>query len=313
MLKFSPWLIALMVLLMVVSEISAQAGRLPLPRIPVSGGGGVSGPHAPHIPGLGMDGQDTILMLIAAIVLAIVMGYAGVALGRAAGRFCFEPKTGEFNQTPVATAMATSETLASTPCSDSTPASESVPAMDPLILSESEVAEKAHETEKLLWRLALARPILRTDESSRSVAERVPTRAAMLAGARLPSPSRSAGAEILAKHGAMLTCLWQQAEINRVDDLQIKRFEFVHVRSTGDPERKELTALITFEARVYFVSEKTSEFLHGSHAVGLYQEFWTFSRQASAWQLETIERSHKSDRLKAENQVEETPFASDSK
>jgi hypothetical protein len=57
----------------------------------------VSRPFAPHVPGLGMDGQDIILMLIAAIVVAIVMGYAGVALGRAAGRYCFDAGKEESN------------------------------------------------------------------------------------------------------------------------------------------------------------------------------------------------------------------------
>jgi predicted lipid-binding transport protein (Tim44 family) len=303
--RISSWLIAPPALLLIVGEVSAQAGRLPLPRIPAGGGGSVSRPFAPHIPGFGMDGQDIIWMLIAAIVVAIVMGYAGVALGRAAGRFCFDPRTEECNQTPVSAITAASETTASAPGTESTLGSESVPEMDPLILSESEVAEKAHETEELMRQVACRDPFFEP-RSLREALERVFHLVQQCWQER--DYSRLYGLlapDILAKHEAMLSVMRQWGEINRVEDLQIRRFEFVQVHSTGDPERMELTALITFLARVYFVNESTNVFLHGSHQVGLYQEFWTFSRQESAWQLETIERSHKSDRLKAANHVEE--------
>jgi hypothetical protein len=96
----------------------------------------------------------------------------------------------------------------------------------------------------------------------------------------------------------------RNAEINRVEDVRIARLELVHVVPAADPARHEVTALITFEARVSFVHHLTGQFLRGSHTVGLYQEFWVFQGSEDVWRLESIERTHESARLAAENRVD---------
>ncbi len=179
--------------------------------------------------------------------------------------------------------------------------------MDALILSASEVAAKEEETEGLLRRLASRDPFFEPT-SLRDGLGRLFHLVQQCWQARDYGPLHDLLTPgILAKHEALLLSMRRHAEINRVEDVRITRFEFVHVFCPCDAGRRELTALITFEARVYFVHEGTNAFLRGSHKVGLYQEFWTFRRQESAWRLHAIEQSHELDRLRAENEVEETP------
>ena len=179
--------------------------------------------------------------------------------------------------------------------------------MDALILSASEVAAKEEETEGLLRQLASRDPFFEPT-SLQDGLERLFHLVQQCWQARDYGPLHGLlTPDILAKHEALLLSMRRHAEINRVEDVRITRFEFVHVFCPCDAVRQEVTALITFEVCVYFVHEVTNAFLRGSQQVGLYQEFWTFRRHESAWRLRTIEQSHESGRLRAENHVEETP------
>jgi hypothetical protein len=111
------------------------------------------------------------------------------------------------------------------------------------------------------------------------------------------------GPSILAKHVGLLSAMRRDGEINRIDELRIRRLEFVHVSRPPKADRHEVTALITFEAKVYFVKERSGYFLRGSPKVIPYQEFWVFRRYEGGWRLEAIERSDESDRLTAANDV----------
>jgi hypothetical protein len=65
-----------------------------------------------------------------------------------------------------------------------------------------------------------------------------------------------------------------------------------------------VTALITFEARVYFVHDRTGAFLRGAERSTWYQEFWTFHRDGDGWRLHDIQQSWDDTPLTAPNKVD---------
>jgi hypothetical protein len=78
--------------------------------------------------------------------------------------------------------------------------------------------------------------------------------------------------------------------INRIESLSVRRLEFVHVFCPEATDRHEVTALITFDAKTYFVDEATGAYVHGSRKILTYQEFWVFARRGNTWRLRTIDR-----------------------
>jgi predicted lipid-binding transport protein (Tim44 family) len=108
---------------------------------------------------------------------------------------------------------------------------------------------------------------------------------------------------LLAQHQSLLHAMRSCGEINRIEDLHVRRLEFVHVFCPGEVDRQEVTALITFEAKVYFVGAVSGIYLRGDRHGRAYQEFWVFRRQGDGWRLQAIERSHESQRLAADNRV----------
>jgi predicted lipid-binding transport protein (Tim44 family) len=110
--------------------------------------------------------------------------------------------------------------------------------------------------------------------------------------------------ELAARHRELLQQMRAGGEVNHIDDLRIDRLEFVHVRCPDTAEDREFTALITFEAKVYFVEERSGRFTRGSHEPRLYQEFWTFRWQQDSWRLLQIDMSHDAGALYADNEVE---------
>jgi len=108
---------------------------------------------------------------------------------------------------------------------------------------------------------------------------------------------------ILAKHVGLLASMRTNHEINRIDDLRIERLEFVHLHCPQAVESQEVTALITFQASVYLIDDRTGSHARGLRVSSLFQEFWTFRRRGELWLLQTIEQSHESDRLERANFV----------
>ena len=108
----------------------------------------------------------------------------------------------------------------------------------------------------------------------------------------------------MAEHEKLLRAMIRNHQINRLEDLHLRRLEFVHLWCPEETDRHEVTALITFEEKVYFVSDRTGAFLRGSQKVIPYQEFWVFGRCGESWRLVKIERSHESNRLEAANRVD---------
>ena len=82
---------------------------------------------------------------------------------------------------------------------------------------------------------------------------------------RDPAPvSQSMTPQALARYENLIRTMWRNRQINRVDDLQLRQLEFVHVSCPEEVEQHAVTVLITFEARAHFVHETTSAFICGA-------------------------------------------------
>jgi hypothetical protein len=278
---------ALSVALWSTVEAHGQAGRyVPAPRIPGGGGGGVHFPIHVPVPGgssgnSGGSGDSDVFWVIAAVVGIVALTGIGWKLGQQVG------------QTNGPARPNTWQSMSSS----------SVPPLQDLILQPGEVADKARKTTLLLE--ALARRNDAFDPSQlRAFITTTFTRVQQCWEARDYSPVRELlGPAILAQHEELLRAMRRNREVNLIEDLRVQRLEFVHVSCPAEADRHEVTALITFEAKVYFVNERSRAYLRGSQTVIPYQEFWIFRRYNDSWRLETIDRSHESDRLTAANNV----------
>jgi predicted lipid-binding transport protein (Tim44 family) len=165
-----------------------------------------------------------------------------------------------------------------------------IPPLEDLILSAKEVESTALRTRHLLEELARRDPAL--DPSSLDAF----IRATFLKVQRcweerdyrpvrdLLMPS------LLAEHEEKLQAMRRDGLINRLERLSVRRLEIVHVFCPQATDAQEVTALITFDARAYFVDEKTAKYVHGPLKVLPYQEFWVFCRRGDTWRLRSIDR-----------------------
>jgi predicted lipid-binding transport protein (Tim44 family) len=279
--RFVSLVAALGVFLGMSVRAHGQAGRyIPAPRVPIGGGGGGGGfPHIPFSPGGG--GGDLFWVLVA-IAVIVVLAAVGWNLGQAlAGRKSPAPPNGSPSMSPTA-----------------------VPPLEDLIIRPEEVSDKALKTTRLLDLLAKYDAAF-NPYALREFISATFTRVQQCWEARDYGPVRAfLGPTILAHHEELLRSMGRNREINRIEDPRVLRLEFVHVWCSPEADREEVTALITFEAKVYFVNERNRAFLRGSQKVIPYQEFWVFRRQGETWRLVTIERSHDSDRLNAANHID---------
>jgi len=111
--------------------------------------------------------------------------------------------------------------------------------------------------------------------------------------------------DLFAQHVAQLNGMKRDHEINRIENLQVQRIDVVNIRYTDKPDQREFTALITAQARDYYVDDCSGAFLRGDARPARFQEFWTFHRQGNTWLLRDVEQSRESDVLKEENFVEQ--------
>jgi hypothetical protein len=259
----------------------AQAGRyIPIPRLP---GGGFH--FVPHIPFHGGDSDDSL------VIVAVVAGIALVAVGWCVGR-----GLGRCWRGVPADAQAASR---------GTPqfAAPTWPPTQDLILSADDVADKSARTTRLLEILA-GRDRVFTPAVLREHIHDTFCRVQHCWQEQNYGPVKDRlMPEVLAKHEALLREMRRNREINRIDDLHVRRLEFVHVACPAELEAHELTALITFEARVYFVHDRSGAFLRGARRSTWYQEFWTFRRDGDAWRLREIKQSWDGAPLMAANVV----------
>jgi hypothetical protein len=286
----------LLISLLGASAVQAQAGRfIPLPRIPVAPrapiprvpppGGGIH-PHFPiHAGGKHDDrgdGDKTAGWVILAILGTLALSPVGWFFGRAIGRR-LRPGIKKGRPTP--------------------PQGTTVPPIQDLVLQPDEVAAKAEQTRRLMEFLAYEDSALDPNDLHSWIATTF-TRVQKAWEARDYSPVRDLLLPgLLAKHERLLSEMRACHEINRIEDLRIERLELVHLHCPESVTAQEVIALITFQATVYFVDDRTGAYTRGLRRPSWFQEFWIFRRQEEGWRLQEIERSHESDRLERPNFV----------
>jgi predicted lipid-binding transport protein (Tim44 family) len=111
--------------------------------------------------------------------------------------------------------------------------------------------------------------------------------------------------DLYLNHCHQIASLKRNHEINMIERLKVTRVELIRVSYAHNPDQCEFTALITAQARDYYLDDRTQKFLRGDEATAEFQEFWTFHRQGAAWLLREVEQSRESDALKKENFVEQ--------
>jgi predicted lipid-binding transport protein (Tim44 family) len=246
-------------------------------------------PFAPHIPiPGGAGGGDSVFGMYCFIVLAVAfLAISGWCLGLAVGRRLRggpqqSPANG-FAPSPVGTG--------------------NVPPMQDLILSPDEVVGKSLRTTRLMQYLA------RNDHPFnparlRDWVQDLFCRVQKCWQERDPGPVKDhLTSQALARYEGLIKTMRGNHLINRVDDLQVRRLEFVHVARPEDVDRHEFTALITFEAKAYFVHERSGTPVQGTPKNSWFQEFWTFQRHGDAWQLHQVKESWETGPLQAPNRA----------
>jgi predicted lipid-binding transport protein (Tim44 family) len=261
--------------MIVAQALLAQAGRyVPIPRAP--GGGGLR--FLPFV-----HGDSAYIWYILAIVVVMAAIIGGAKLGYALGRWSRGSHGGV---APL-----------------SHPASPQNPPHAELILSPEQVAAKALATSEVFARLGSQDPLFDPGQLRSFVTELFRQVQAHWQEQNYEPLRPLLMPDLLAEHERLLRSMRAHGEINRIDDLQVQRLEFVHVARPADTERHEFTALITFAAKVSFIDATTAAFRRGDTSARLYQEFWVFHRRHDAWCLHAIERSHVSSRLQLLNEA----------
>jgi predicted lipid-binding transport protein (Tim44 family) len=166
-----------------------------------------------------------------------------------------------------------------------------VPAPEELMLSVKEVEPVASRTRRLLEELARRDPAFEPSFLEAFI------RASFLKVQRcweerdyrpvrdLLVPS------LLAEYEEQLQAMRRDGLINRLQSLSVRRLELLQVFCPNATNVQEVTALITFDARAYFVDEKTAKYvIRGPLKVVPYQEFWVFCRLGDTWRLRSIDR-----------------------
>jgi predicted lipid-binding transport protein (Tim44 family) len=310
---FLTWVLTLLfAAIVLVGPAWGQAGRFVVPRsvprsVPRPVGG--HGPHIPHIihPGgyhggnsnstADSDSRAEIAFIVIVVLVAVVLFTIGAVIRHAADLktqsasakrteedFCF------FHQEYVGASTNQSASASQNPLPD-------------LIHSPVRVASRAEDTEQLLEEQAPSDPVMAPAHLrewitstffavQKSWEERDYTR---LQALLLP--------ELYQLHQTLIDSMKRHGVVNRIEDLEIERLELVHALYPGTAEGGEVTALITFQARVYFVDDRTLNYQRGSRALDSFQEFWVFQRHGESWLLKAIERSHISNRLSEESLV----------
>jgi predicted lipid-binding transport protein (Tim44 family) len=172
------------------------------------------------------------------------------------------------------------------------------------VYSKSDIARKAGKTEKLLRFLA-GQDTAIDPESLRKLAESAFRKLQECWQKQEYDPMKPLLMDSLfQQHTEQLRGLKRNHEINKITDLVIRKVDLVNVRYTEKPNQREFTALITAQARDYYVDDRTGAFLRGDKAPAKFQEFWTFQHADGQWLVREIEQAGESDCLKDENFAE---------
>ncbi|MEF3279602.1 MAG: TIM44-like domain-containing protein [Elusimicrobiota bacterium] len=115
---------------------------------------------------------------------------------------------------------------------------------------------------------------------------------------------------IYTKHSTQLDIMKEAHEINIIEDLSVLSIDLVGLRYTIKEDGRFFTALITAQAKDYYIDDRTNQFLKGDATISIFQEFWTFKFSNGKWLLDSIEQTQESDILSREDFVEQ--FINDS-
>ncbi len=111
--------------------------------------------------------------------------------------------------------------------------------------------------------------------------------------------------DLYAQHLGQIESLKRNHEIDKMDNIEIKKLEIVNVRHSAKREQQEFTVLFEASMKDYYVDDTTGAFLRGDSEPATFQEFWVFQRQGNNWLLREIDQSRESDALREENFAEE--------
>ena len=172
------------------------------------------------------------------------------------------------------------------------------------VYDRKKIARKAEKTEKLLTFISQQDQAL-SPETLRTLAQSTFLKLQECWQARDYTPVKALLMPALfAQQQGQVLGMVRNHEINRLEDLKVKRVDLVHVRYTEKKDQREFTALITASARDTYVDDRTGEFLRGDARAARFQEFWTFHFVDDQWLLREIEQAGESDILKDENFAE---------
>ena len=172
------------------------------------------------------------------------------------------------------------------------------------VYDRKKIARKAEKTEKLLTFVSQQDQAL-SPETLRTLAQSTFLKLQECWQARDYTPVKALLMPALfAQQQGQVLGMVRNHEINRLEDLKVKRVDLVHVRYTEKKDQREFTALITASARDTYVDDRTGEFLRGDARAARFQEFWTFHFVDDRWLLREIEQAGESDILKDENFAE---------
>jgi hypothetical protein len=245
---------------------------------PPAGGGF----HVPlHVPGLENIGGG-LCGLVVAVAVLIVVGQIGWRVGQAlgGGKDRPQPATAAPGRAP----------------------GRPVPPRD-LILDRFEINAKAQKTTHLLEALARRDGALKPEALRAFITDTFLRVQQAWEGRDYGPVSERLGPGILAEHEGLLRQMRQGHEINRIEGLRVEAVDLVHLSYPADPDGREVAALITFEAAVYFVDDRDGSLTRWPRLPALFQEFWVFRRRGECWRLEAIKRTHDAGLLRAGNHV----------
>ncbi|MCX5786539.1 MAG: polymorphic toxin-type HINT domain-containing protein [Elusimicrobia bacterium] len=110
---------------------------------------------------------------------------------------------------------------------------------------------------------------------------------------------------LYASHLTQIEIMRRDHEINVMDDLKVLAVDIVGVRYTIQEESRFFTALITAQARDYYIDDTDNSFIRGDSRPEQFQEFWTFHYLGGKWLLCVIEQTAESGELTREDFFEQ--------
>jgi hypothetical protein len=275
--------LALPALLIAATAAQAQAFRpIPSPRFTPGPGGG-RGPFPFPFSLFGDSDIGMYLLIIFGILALIIVGFvAGMELGSRLRGVPAMPRLAAWTRG--------SDPLFVTPPRD-------------LIRTPDEVMDKSMRTTRLLSALAKNEPLF-DPEPLRDWIRDYFHQVEKCWQARDPGPVKDRMTlQAFAKYDVLIQAMRRNREINRIEDSLVCRLEFVHVSCPAEVENHTITALITYQAKAYFVDQKTGAHRRGFQKNTMYQDFWTLQRHGDGWRLHEVHESRNDTHLGKPNRV----------